>query len=121
MKNFVVESYSKLAKSKEQGLFSKLFACCDSTENADQVGEKIGYSKADLQSVPEGANLGVGCGNPSALAKIKRGETVVDLGSGAGFDAFLVSPIVGESGQVFGVDLSDDMLVLAKRNASKGN
>jgi ubiquinone/menaquinone biosynthesis C-methylase UbiE len=71
--------------------------------------------------VPEGANLGVGCGNPGALAKINAGETVVDLGSGAGFDAFLVSPIVGSTGNVIGVDLSDEMLELARKNAKKVN
>ena len=121
IKKSVVDSYSKLAKSTTSGLFSKLFACCDSTTNAKRVGEEIGYSREELTSVPEGANLGVGCGNPSALAKIKKGNRVVDLGSGAGFDAFLVSKAVGEKGEVIGVDLSDDMLQLARRNALKGN
>lgn len=121
VKDSVIESYGKLAKATSSGIFSKLFACCNPTENANQVGEKIGYSKEELNSVPEGANLGVGCGNPSALGKIKPNETVVDLGSGAGFDAFLVAPIVGEQGKVIGIDLSDDMLKLARKNAKKGN
>lgn len=121
IKKSVVDSYSKLAKSATGGLFSKLFACCDSATNAKRVGKEIGYSEQELNAVPEGANLGVGCGNPSALARIKSGDRVVDLGSGAGFDAFLVSKVVGEKGEVIGVDLSEDMLQLARRNALKGN
>lgn len=121
VKKSVIESYGKLAKVSSGGLFSKLFACCDPTANANKVGEKIGYSKEELNAVPDGANLGVGCGNPSAFAKIKKGETVVDLGSGAGFDAFIVAPIVGEKGKVIGIDLSEDMLKLANKNAKKGN
>ena len=120
VKKSVVESYGKLA-SAQGGIFSKLFACCDLSENAKNVGEVIGYSKEEMNSVPEGSNLGVGCGNPAAFGKIQSGEVVVDLGSGAGFDAFIVSPIVGEKGKVIGVDLSDDMLKLAKKNAKKGN
>jgi len=121
VKKSVIESYGKLAKSTSSGLFSKLFACCSPTDNANKVGELIGYSKEELDTVPEGSNLGVGCGNPSAFAKIKQGETVVDLGSGAGFDAFIVAPIVGEGGKVIGVDLSDEMLKLANKNAKKGS
>lgn len=120
VKQSVVEGYGKLAKSTKSGLFSKLFACCDPTDNANKVGEVIGYTKEELDSVPENSNFGVGCGNPSALAGIKEGETVIDLGSGAGFDAFIVSPYVGKTGRVIGVDLSDEMLDLAKRNAQKG-
>lgn len=121
VKQSVIEGYGKLAKSTNSSLFSTLFACCDPTENAAKVGEAIGYSKEALASVPKKSNLGVGCGNPSALAEIKEGETVVDLGSGAGFDAFIVAPIVSGSGKVIGVDLSDDMLNLARKNAKQGN
>ena len=121
VKQSVVESYGKLAKSSQKGIFSKLFNCCDPTENANQVGEIIGYSKEELKAVPEGSNLGVGCGNPSALARIKKDQVVIDLGSGAGFDAFLAAPIVGDNGKVIGVDLSDEMLDLATKNAKKGN
>ena len=121
VKQSVIESYSRLAKSTKGGLFSKLFACCDLTENAKQVGEIIGYTKEELDAVPEGANLGVGCGNPAAMAKMKTGETVVDLGSGAGFDSFIVSPIVGVKGKVIGVDLSDEMINLARRNIKQGD
>lgn len=120
VKKSVVESYGKLAKASQQGLFSQLFGCCTPSDQANQVAEIIGYSKEELSSVPEGSNLGVGCGNPSAFSKMQEGETVIDLGSGAGFDAFIVAPIVGEQGKVIGVDLSDDMLDLARKNAKKG-
>ncbi|MEO1418757.1 MAG: arsenite methyltransferase [Bacteroidota bacterium] len=121
VKQSVVAGYGKLAKSASSGFFSKLFACCDANQHAAKVGEKIGYSKETLASIPENSNLGVSCGNPSALAQINEGETVVDLGSGAGFDAFIVAPLVTKTGKVIGVDLSDDMLDLARRNAQKGN
>jgi len=121
VKESVVESYGKLAKSTKDQLFSKLFGCCHPTDTANKVGEVIGYTKEELISVPENSNLGVGCGNPSAMAGIKKGETVIDLGSGAGFDAFIVSRIVGEAGKVIGIDLSDEMLDLARSNAKKGN
>jgi arsenite methyltransferase len=121
VKQSVIEGYGKLAISTKSGLFSKLFACCDPTENAIKVGEAIGYSREELETVPENSNLGVGCGNPSALIEIKKGETVVDLGSGAGFDAFIIAPIVSGSGKVIGIDLSEEMLSLAKRNAKKGD
>ena len=121
VKKSVVDSYGKLAKSTSGGLFSKLFSCCNLTENANHVGKIIGYSKEEMDAVPEGANLGVGCGNPAALDKIEKGETIVDLGSGAGFDAFNVSPLVGPNGKVIGIDLSDDMLKLARKNTKQGN
>ncbi len=121
VKQSVIDGYGKLAKATKNKPLAKLFSCCDVTKNAQDVGTAIGYTKVDLDSVPENSNLGVGCGNPSALANIEQGQTVVDLGSGAGFDAFIIAPIVSESGKVIGIDLSEDMLDLAKRNASKGN
>ncbi|MFK8104659.1 MAG: arsenite methyltransferase [Saprospiraceae bacterium] len=120
VKKSVVESYGKLAKSRSNNLFTKLFACCDPIETAQKVAENIGYSQEDLAQVPKDANLGVGCGNPAALTTIKQGETVVDLGSGAGFDSFIVARTVGENGKVIGVDLSTEMLALANKNAQKG-
>lgn len=121
VKQSVVNSYGLLAKSKGGGLLSGLFACCSpSNQTTNAIAENIGYSKEILDAVPEDANLGVGCGNPSALTTISLGETVVDLGSGAGFDAFIVANMVGESGKVIGVDLSEDMLKLANKNATKG-
>ena len=79
----------------------------------------MGYSKKDIQGVIEGANMGLGCGNPVALASLNPGETVVDLGSGGGFDCFLAAKQVGESGQVIGVDMTPDMLSKARSNAEK--
>jgi len=121
IKAAVVNSYGALAKSRKAKHFTKLFACCDADDHASKVAEKIGYSKEDLLQVPDNSNLGVGCGNPAAISRIKAGDTVVDFGSGAGFDAFIVAKRVGDSGKVIGIDLSDDMLALARKNASKGN
>ena len=121
VKQSVVESYGKLAKSTKNSSISKLFACCGTSDNATEVSKTIGYSEEILNSVPKDSNLGVGCGNPSAIANIKKGETVIDLGSGAGFDAFIVSQIVENNGKVLGIDLSDEMLELARENAKKGN
>lgn len=120
-KSSVVESYGLLAKVAKGNVVSKLFACCDLSEQSKTVATAIGYTDAQIQEVPENSNLGIGCGNPSALTKIQEGDTVVDLGSGAGFDAFIVSKEVGPKGQVIGIDLSEDMLKLANRNALKGN
>ncbi|MEO0895280.1 MAG: arsenite methyltransferase [Bacteroidota bacterium] len=121
VKQAVVESYGKLAQTRKKGLLNQLFACCNPAEGAQKVATAIGYSEQELQDAPQDSNLGVGCGNPAALALIKEGETVVDLGSGAGFDAFIVSHKVGPQGKVIGVDLSEDMLKLARKNAHQGN
>ena len=121
VKESVVESYGRLAESAKNKITSKLFSCCAPADRTHTVGKSIGYSEEVLNSVPQNSNLGVGCGNPSAFAGIQKGETVIDLGSGAGFDAFVVSPLVGENGTVIGVDLSEKMLDLAKENASKHN
>jgi ubiquinone/menaquinone biosynthesis C-methylase UbiE len=80
----------------------------------------IGYSREQMAAVPEGANLGLGCGNPVALASLREGETVLDLGSGAGFDCFLAAKAVGDSGRVIGVDMTPEMLGKARANAAKG-
>lgn len=94
-------------------------SCCG-TQPAAIAGERLGYAPADLAAVPEGANLGLGCGNPQAIAALRPGETVLDLGSGAGFDAFLAARVVGDGGQVIGVDMTPDMLTKARTNAAKG-
>ncbi len=97
--------------------------CCAPSEQsvAELLSRGIGYSAEELAAAPEGANLGLGCGNPQAIAALKAGETVLDLGSGAGFDAFLAARQVGESGRVIGVDMTPDMLSKARANAAKGN
>jgi SAM-dependent methyltransferase len=81
----------------------------------------MGYTEEELSVVPEGANLGLGCGNPVALASLKEGETVLDLGSGAGFDCFLASVKVGPMGKIIGVDMTPEMVEKARENARKGN
>jgi len=86
---------------------------------ADEAARRIGYSEAQLEAVPDGANLGVGCGNPTAIDTLRPGETVVDLGSGAGMDAFLAARQVGPNGRVIGVDMTDAMLAKARENARK--
>jgi arsenite methyltransferase len=93
--------------------------CCGGM-SAEQVAREIGYGAEDLVAVPEGANLGLGCGNPTAIASLQPGETVVDLGSGAGLDCFLAARRVGETGRVIGVDMTDEMLERARENAARG-
>ncbi len=115
-KKAVRDRYGKIAKNT--GLYCFPSASCCGRENAvEKIGRGIGYSSEDLQSVPEGANLGLGCGNPIALASLKEGETVVDLGSGAGFDCFLAANQVGKNGRVIGVDMTPEMLDKARENA----
>src|SRR5439155_17042984 len=80
---------------------------------------RLGYSADDVAAAPEGANLGLGCGNPQAIAALRPGETVVDLGSGGGFDCFLAARQVGAQGKVIGVDMTPDMITRARQNATK--
>lgn len=90
--------------------------CCGGNAN-DSL--RLGYSDADLAAVPEGANMGLGCGNPQAIAALREGETVLDLGSGGGFDCFLAAKQVGPKGKVIGVDMTADMIAKARANAAK--
>lgn len=90
--------------------------CCAPTQGTSRA---LGYSDADLAAVPEGADLGLGCGNPQAIASLAPGETVLDLGSGAGFDCFLAARAVGPTGKVIGVDMTPAMLTKARANAAK--
>jgi SAM-dependent methyltransferase len=95
--------------------------CCATAPGAaEQVARRVGYSEDDLQAVPDGANLGVGCGNPTALADLRPGEVVLDLGCGAGFDAFLAARAVGPTGRVIGVDMTEAMLERARENSRLG-
>src|SRR5687767_12761350 len=87
--------------------------------NATDTALRLGYQAEDLSAVPEGANLGLGCGNPQAIAALRAGETVIDLGSGAGFDCLLAARQVGPEGRVIGVDMTPDMLGRARQNAAK--
>ena len=112
IKEAVRKGYSKIARQAASGSGS---GCGGGA--AGDVSKKIGYTDGDLNAVPDGANLGLGCGNPVAFASLKVGETVLDLGSGAGFDAFLSAQRVGESGKVIGVDMTQDMIDKARKNA----
>lgn len=96
--------------------------CCHSHSPVEyeDVSVKLGYSSEELAAVPDGANLGLGCGNPQAIAELKPGEVVLDLGSGGGFDCFLASRRVGETGRVIGVDMTPEMVSRARTNAAKG-
>ena len=96
--------------------------CCGAgrEEIAGEAGRTIGYTDEQMQSVPEGANLGLGCGNPLAHASIRPGETVLDLGAGAGFDCFLAAKATGPSGRVIGVDMTPEMVEKARANARRG-
>src|SRR6058998_1983670 len=95
-----------------------LSCCGGTTTTLDMKAHAYGYSAADTSAVPTGANLGLGCGNPIALASLRPGETILDLGSGAGFDCFLAARAVGETGRVIGVDMTHEMLRKARADAS---
>jgi len=95
-------------------------SCCGGIDQAKDISKIVGYSDSEMNAVPEGANLGFGCGNPVALASLKEGDVVLDLGSGAGFDAFLAAQRVGKTGRVIGVDMTPEMLAKAQENAKKG-
>ena len=120
IKKVVREGYAKIAK-QDSSCCAPVNSCCGSTDLAQDISKSIGYTEEELKAVPEGANLGLGCGNPVALASLREGETVLDLGSGAGFDCFLAAGKVGENGRVIGVDMTPEMIEKARENASKGN
>jgi len=120
VKKFVRAGYAEIAK-KGNSCCSCGPSCCGSTNLVEAVSRQIGYSEEDMQAVPEGANLGLGCGNPIALASLKEGETVLDLGSGAGFDCFLAASKVGKNGKVIGVDMTPEMIEKAQENKQKGD
>jgi len=120
IKRVVREGYAKIAK-QSSSCCAPVNSCCGSTDLAQDISKSIGYTEEELKVVPEGANLGLGCGNPVALASLREGETVLDLGSGAGFDCFLAASKVGKNGRVIGVDMTPEMLEKARENASKGN
>jgi len=117
IKEVVREKYGNIATTS--GSCCSAASCCGDDSSLVQIGRRIGYSEQDLSSVPEGANLGLGCGNPIALASLKAGETVLDLGSGAGFDCFLAARQVGREGKVIGVDMTPEMIEKATENARK--
>lgn len=111
VKKIVKDSYTKIAKGSG-------CSCCGAKQEQERIAEEIGYSKEDIGKFSE-ANLGLGCGNPVAMAEMKTGDVVLDLGSGAGFDCFLAARKVEETGRVIGVDMVSEMVAKAKANAEK--
>ncbi len=116
IKNVVRERYCKIAKQNTSCCSTSKSSCCGNI-SAKDISKKIGYSDKELNTVPKDSNLGLGCGNPIALASLKKGETVLDLGSGAGFDCFLAANKVGKTGKVIGIDMTAEMLEKARVNA----
>src|SRR4051812_224203 len=121
IKELVRARYGSIAEaaSAASSCCAPATSCCGPAATPDTKSLRMGYSAEELAAVPEGANLGLGCGNPQAIADLKPGETVIDLGSGAGFDCFLASGQVGETGHVIGVDMTHEMLKKARENAAK--
>lgn len=119
-KKIVREKYAHVAV-KSSSCCGPVSSCCGTPDRAQDVSKKIGYSEEELKAVPEGANLGLGCGNPVAIASLKEGETVLDLGSGPGMDCFLAADKVGKDGKVIGVDMTPEMIEKARKNANRGS
>ena len=116
LRTAVRRSYGDIAVKDQAGCGC---GCGADTPGPAQLATDMGYTAAELAGAPEGANLGLGCGNPHAIASLRPGETVVDLGSGAGFDCFLAARQVGDSGTVIGVDMTPEMITKARDNARK--
>ncbi len=116
VKKAVKQAYSRIASESES--CSCCSCSCNDQDAAQEISKSIGYSDEELNAVPE-ANLGLGCGNPTALGSIEEGDVVLDLGSGAGFDAFLAAKKVGKSGKVIGVDMTEEMVKKARSIATK--
>jgi SAM-dependent methyltransferase len=119
IKEMVRARYGGIAGSSEAGCCVPVSSCCGPEQTSDDKARRMGYSDAELAAVPEGVNLGLGCGNPQAIAAIRPGEVVVDLGSGAGFDCFLAARQVGDAGHVIGIDMTHEMLKKARDNAAR--
>ena len=117
IKKTVREAYGAIAEGRAKGR-----SCCGSCScDNEDFARSIGYADNELKMIPEGANLGLSCGNPTAFANLREGETVLDLGSGAGFDCFIAARKVGMSGKVIGVDMAPEMIEKARENAKKGS
>lgn len=119
-KKIVREGYAKVAM-QGSSCCGPADSCCGTTDISKDLSKTIGYSDEELNSVPDSANMGLGCGNPVAIAFLREGETVLDLGSGPGLDCFLAAEKVGKNGKVIGVDMTQEMLEKARDNAAKGN
>ncbi len=118
-RGFIRERYSKVAKREVKSCCSSKCGCDGSATDIVAASKQLGYGEQDFYDAPYEANMGLGCGNPVAIASLKEGETVLDLGSGGGFDCFIARKRVGETGCVIGVDMTPDMITLARKNAEK--
>jgi len=119
VRRMVREGYAKIAQDTSAGCGSPGVSCCGSApQDADKLARELGYSVEELKSLPDGANMGLSCGNPAALAALKPGEVVLDLGSGGGFDVFIAGRKVGATGRAIGVDMTPEMLAKARRNTA---
>jgi arsenite methyltransferase len=119
VREMVRGGYAKIAVETSTGCGSHGVSCCGSAPpDADKLARELGYTKEELQALPEGANMGLSCGNPAALAALQPGEVVLDLGSGGGFDVFIAGRKVGERGRAIGVDMTPEMLAKARRNVT---
>jgi ubiquinone/menaquinone biosynthesis C-methylase UbiE len=116
LRQTVREGYGEIARMSGSCCGPRERGCRAGQDEPDELAKHIGYSAEELAALPEGANLGHSCGNPNALAALRPGETVLDLGSGAGFDLFIAGPKVGSTGRAIGVDMTPDMLVRARKN-----
>jgi SAM-dependent methyltransferase len=121
IRSAVRENYGKVAVSGRSGCGCSSSSCCGTPgeATAGDISVGLGYSGEDVAAVPEGANMGLGCGNPQAIASLRPGETVLDLGSGGGFDCFLAARAVGDRGTVIGVDMTPEMIAKSRGNAEK--
>ena len=116
----VRSTYGKIALNQQTGCAkAEPSACCAADRPSATAADKLGYSADEIAALPEGADLGLGCGNPQAIASLKPGETVLDLGSGAGCDCFLAARSVGPTGRVVGVDMTAEMITKARANAAQ--
>jgi len=120
IRQIVRDSYARVARQDMEDCGCAPTGCCDPKPDAAAISAALGYDPAQLATLPEGADMGLGCGNPQAIAALKPGETVVDLGSGGGIDCFLAARQVGERGAVIGVDMTPDMITKARSNAAQG-
>jgi ubiquinone/menaquinone biosynthesis C-methylase UbiE len=116
LRQTVREGYGEIARTGGSCCGPSECGCRAGQDEPDELAKHIGYSAEELARLPEGANLGLSCGNPNALAALRPGETVLDLGSGAGFDLFIAGPKVGSAGRAIGVDMTPDMLLRARKN-----
>ena len=116
--NYVRDAYSKIAVSEKSSCCGTNTSCCG-IEDPEKLAAGLGYTEAELASLPEGTNMGLSCGNPTAIAALKPGDVVLDLGSGGGFDVFIAAEKVGSSGKSIGVDMTHEMLMKARNNINQ--